>query len=821
MKKILLVFLCVVMVLTVIGCGDKKEENKTTDKVTTDSNEEASSENDEGNENVESEENNLIVKKDGDVDKTTYKKAVEVFEDVVNKLRTDGVVKQDDICVIMDDASIKVDITLADDFTDIELRKSGDVYSLILDYDFTWLEGFGEKINDIDPAEYNKELLLATLKIISNEPQVIFDRIDMDYHSAAGLSDTEWTEVGDCLIISDDMKVDEYISYKIKQSNQSENETVDNETQENITEEQTTNNNTEKETNSGYVADTPDSDTNISQTEVQKEVKKVLSTIISNDMNELEKVLVIHDYITYNIDYDYANYLNNTIPNTSYTAYGTLKTGRGVCSGYALLFYEMAKGAGLEVTYVTGDADNGSGQGPQGHAWNQVKVNNVWYNIDTCWDDPTNLDKKKDDHSMNNYNYCLISDSLMYKDHTPYGSDNHKCSKTIDAATFAQALAKVNKYTTMVYVESESKIESLVNKMVSEGKNEFTILMINNGVDYWNSIDVALAKTKKPLHVSSSNNSGTIIKHNICIKENVYCVDSKSNIKSIINTYKDKLDKLELWYYDANMNDDNAWMIINQVLYNTGYNVELYSKTDVKAGRSQCHIYEPDNVLNVSDLSELVTYAGNNGIEALKNKYIWYKTNNTDMNIFINKLRESFISSGYLVDYDCKYSSDAGYTNVIKFTMTDFRQVKYIGSSQELLSYANSIGMNNLVGKEIYIKNSQGDDPFAVAYEMFYEVQIPVNISTISDWGSVVGVEIDGINSDEYISIDAADLKADIIDAKNKGVATEVTFRLPDRNGTYNRDSVTKMIADMNLGYQLFSYWYNEGNCHYIQLWYS
>lgn len=818
MKKILLIFLCLVMAVCVVGCGDKKEQNATTDKATTGNNEPSSSDQDL-NDN-----NSTIVKKEGKVNESTYKKAVTAFEDIVNKLRTDGVVGEDDICVIMDDNGIKVNITFVDDSSDIELIKKDDVYLLILDYDFTWLEGFGEKINDIDPAVYNKELLLSILKMVSDEPQVIFDRIDMDYHSAAGLSDTDWTEVGDCLIISGDMKVDEFISYKIKTSNKNSDETTDEETKETTSDgqsNQTTDDNTEKETVSGNVSDTPVIDTNVSQTEVQKEIKKTVSSIITQDMSELEKVLVIHDYITYNVDYDYANYLNNTVPNTSCTAYGTLKTGRAICSGYALLFYEMAKGAGLEVTYVSGDADNGSGQGPQGHAWNQVRVDNVWYNIDTCWDDPTNIDKKKDDHSMNNYNYCLISDSLMYKDHTVYGANHHKCSKTIDVAAFAKALAKVNRYSTMVYAENESKIELLVNKMVSEGKNEFTILMINDGVNYWDSIDVALAKTKKPLHISSSNNSGTIIKHNICIKENVHCVDSKSNIKSIIDAYIGKLDKLELWYYDDNMNDDNAWMLINQVLYNTGYNVELYSKTGVKAGRSQCHIYEPDNVLNVSDLSELVTYAGNNGIEALKNKYIWYKTNNTDMNIFTNKLRENFISSGYLVDYDYKYSSDDGYKNVIKFTMTDFRQVKYIGSSSELLSYANNVGMNNLVGKEIYIKNSQLDDPFAVAYEMFYEVQIPVNISTISDWGSVVGVEIDGINSNEYISIDVADLKNDIIDAKNKGVATEVTFRLPDRNGTYNRDSITKMIADMNLGFQLFSYWYNEGNCHYIELWYS
>jgi len=56
---------------------------------------------------------------------------------------------------------------------------------------------------------------VTLLGIISSKPNEIFDRIDLDYHSAAGLSSTEWTEVGDCFIISSDVKVDEYISYKI------------------------------------------------------------------------------------------------------------------------------------------------------------------------------------------------------------------------------------------------------------------------------------------------------------------------------------------------------------------------------------------------------------------------------------------------------------------------------------------------------------------------------------------------------------------------------------------------------------------------------
>ncbi len=58
-----------------------------------------------------------------------------------------------------------------------------------------------------------------------------------------------------------------------------------------------------------------------------------------------------------------------------------------MCAGYAKLFVAVAKAAGLEAVYVTGDAKGANGEvDGAGHAWNAVKLEGAWYLVDTTWD---------------------------------------------------------------------------------------------------------------------------------------------------------------------------------------------------------------------------------------------------------------------------------------------------------------------------------------------------------------------------------------------------------------------------------------------------
>lgn len=88
--------------------------------------------------------------------------------------------------------------------------------------------------------------------------------------------------------------------------------------------------------------------------------------------NSYQKIKVIHDYICNHVNYDYTY--------SKYSAYHALCTGTSVCQGYAVLFYRLCKEAGYSVRIISG-----KGYG-EDHAWNIVKVNGRYYNVDCTWD---------------------------------------------------------------------------------------------------------------------------------------------------------------------------------------------------------------------------------------------------------------------------------------------------------------------------------------------------------------------------------------------------------------------------------------------------
>lgn len=77
--------------------------------------------------------------------------------------------------------------------------------------------------------------------------------------------------------------------------------------------------------------------------EVNTKAKEIIEQIIKPGMSDIDKAKAIHDYIIRNTKYDYENWLNNTIPPVSYTAYGVLIKGMGVCQGYTEAFNLLAQ----------------------------------------------------------------------------------------------------------------------------------------------------------------------------------------------------------------------------------------------------------------------------------------------------------------------------------------------------------------------------------------------------------------------------------------------------------------------------------------------
>ncbi|MDE6364074.1 MAG: BspA family leucine-rich repeat surface protein [Lachnospiraceae bacterium] len=112
----------------------------------------------------------------------------------------------------------------------------------------------------------------------------------------------------------------------------------------------------------------------------QKAVREALA-VVKPEMSELEKAIVLHDYLVVNCEYDKENLDKGEIPDASYTAYGTLVNRMSVCEGYALTYKYLLNQSGINCLMVKSDAMN--------HAWNLIRLDGKYYQVDVTWDDPT------------------------------------------------------------------------------------------------------------------------------------------------------------------------------------------------------------------------------------------------------------------------------------------------------------------------------------------------------------------------------------------------------------------------------------------------
>ena len=122
---------------------------------------------------------------------------------------------------------------------------------------------------------------------------------------------------------------------------------------------------------------------------VDSKIALILEQLDLEGKSDLEKITLIHDYVCNNVHYVMSSL-------TEHTCYGALRYGQAVCQGYALLTYRLMMESGIDCRYITGTSRN------QPHAWNIVRLGDVYYNIDTTWDD---------NYGHTVYTYFLRSDA--------------------------------------------------------------------------------------------------------------------------------------------------------------------------------------------------------------------------------------------------------------------------------------------------------------------------------------------------------------------------------------------------------------------------
>ncbi len=153
---------------------------------------------------------------------------------------------------------------------------------------------------------------------------------------------------------------------------------------------------------------------------------------INLNATDPEIELQIHDKLINLVTYDYEllerDHNNGDLGNTAYGALVEDSMGqknRAICGGYAQFFQYLLQQAGIEAAYVSGYADNESGTlSEQGsHAWNIVKLDGEWYEVDSCWDD---IDPPPDAPDKDFYKI------IQYEQPQYYNATHHWYNRTTD-----------------------------------------------------------------------------------------------------------------------------------------------------------------------------------------------------------------------------------------------------------------------------------------------------------------------------------------------------------------------------------------------------
>ena len=181
------------------------------------------------------------------------------------------------------------------------------------------------------------------------------------------------------------------------------------------------------------------------KTAVTNKVTEVVEKTVKASMNEYEKALALHDWLTANAQYDMSY--------TEYEADGVLLNGKGVCQSYALAYYLLLEEAGIESSYSFGN----------GHMWNTVKIDGEWYHVDVTWDDPVYLSGGKVvNKNTNDHTFFGLSDAAIQQ------FDNHEC--LYDTGIVAES------YESSYFFQNGDldEIKAYVQNKLNDGKTSFT-----------------------------------------------------------------------------------------------------------------------------------------------------------------------------------------------------------------------------------------------------------------------------------------------------------------------------------------------------------
>ena len=139
-------------------------------------------------------------------------------------------------------------------------------------------------------------------------------------------------------------------------------------------------------------------------------IETVINEILSKSNekeNDFDKELYLHDYLASNVKY-YSYEDESKIPAVCHTMYGALVDKVCVCDGYSKALKLLLNMSDIESIISTGNLKDES------HAWNLVKIDDMWYNVDVTSDKSIKYNEK----TYIVHSYFNITDELIKSSHS-------------------------------------------------------------------------------------------------------------------------------------------------------------------------------------------------------------------------------------------------------------------------------------------------------------------------------------------------------------------------------------------------------------------
>ena len=142
---------------------------------------------------------------------------------------------------------------------------------------------------------------------------------------------------------------------------------------------------------------------------IEAKAEEYLSSI-PDGANEYDKVKLAYEYIINLTDYSLSSTQNQNIQSV-------FLNGSSVCAGYARAFQYLLQKAGIWCAYVEGKTSDSG----EGHAWDLVRIGDVYTYVDPSWGDPTYGEDQTDAKRLDIiYDYlCLTTDEMTRAGHEP------------------------------------------------------------------------------------------------------------------------------------------------------------------------------------------------------------------------------------------------------------------------------------------------------------------------------------------------------------------------------------------------------------------